>query len=291
MILDRLAPAKVNLFLHVGPAKANGRHALDSLVVFAGPEASDRLTAGPGDALTLDVTGPGAGEAGRGQDNLVLRAARALREAAGPGPGARLTLDKRLPVAAGIGGGSADAAAGLRLLTALWGLDPGLAARLAPSLGGDVPVALAGMPALMRGEGERVRPVSLPGPLPALLVNPGRPCPTGAVFAAYDADDGGQGFAEIPAVPDFHSIEALALWLHEQRNDLAAPAIRLVPEIGLALESLRAQPGVHLARMSGSGATCFALFDTLAAASQASAAIARDRPDWWRAVCHLGAAP
>lgn len=289
--LTALAPAKVNLFLHVGPVKANGRHDLDSLVMFSDAPIGDQVTAEPDDGLSLEVSGPYAGEAGSVEDNLVLRAARMLQAASGFQAGAQLTLTKWLPVAAGIGGGSSDAAAVLRLLTKLWGIDPAHAAELAPSLGGDVPVALAGLPALMRGEGERILPVHLPSKLPALLVNPGVSCPTGPVFRAYDAAGGGAEFVEADPLPGFLDRDHLTDWLARQRNDLEAPAIALVPVIGDVLAALRAQAGMRLARMSGSGATCFALFDTLALAEQAGAALKRERPGWWTASCRLGAAP
>ena len=284
------APAKVNLFLHVGPVQANGRHPLDSLVVFAGPEAADQLEVREADALSLTVTGPGAAEAGTGEDNLVLRAARALQAEAGVTAGAAITLDKQLPVAAGIGGGSADAAAALRLLTILWQTDPAAARAVAPGLGGDVPVALEGRPALMQGEGERVRRVTGLPALPAVLVNPGIACPTGPVFRAYDAAGGGAGFREFGAVPPFERVYDLVHWLGEQRNDLEPPAIALVPDIAGVLKQLSGLPGTILARMSGSGATCFALFDTLDAAQRAGALLADAHPDWWVRVTMLGEA-
>lgn len=291
--LSGWAPAKVNLFLHVGPPKQNGRHDLDSLVVFSGTGASDHLTAELSDDLSLSVAGPFSAAAGAGDDNLVLQAARALQAASGTRKGARLILRKWLPVAAGIGGGSSDAATALRLLTKLWDIDPAHAAALAPALGGDVPVALAGGPALMRGEGERVTPLAGLPDLAAVLINPGVPCPTGPVFRAYDAAGGGAQFKEIDPLPDFSGPKALAAWLGEQRNDLEAPAISLVPEIGAALEFLRAQRGVLLARMSGSGATCFALFEALAFAERATVMLGleKQKAHWWSTSTRLGAAP
>lgn len=289
--LTALAPAKVNLFLHVGALKANGRHDLDSLVVFSDDRTGDQLTAQPAEELTLEVSGPFAAALGPATDNLVLRAARALKSDSGFPGGARLTLKKWLPVAAGIGGGSSDAAIVLRLLTELWRVDPGHAAAIAPSLGGDVPVVLDGVPAIMRGEGERVMPVRVPPTLPALLVNPGKACPTGPVFGAYDSVGGGEGFTEIDPVPGFIDRNHFIDWLALQRNDLEAPAIGLVPEIGEVLGFLKVQPGVRLARMSGSGATCFALFDAIAFAERASVVLKSGKPDWWAAPCRLGAAP
>ena len=282
--LHMLAPAKVNLFLHVGPLKQNGRHDLDSLVVFAGPEAADQLTVQPSDILTLSVSGPGAAESGAGADNLVLKAARALRAEAGVTHGAALHLEKRLPVAAGIGGGSADAAASLRLLTRLWDINPAHARAVAPSLGGDVPVALLGQPALMRGEGERVEPVTLPAPIPAVLFNPGIACPTGPVFAAFDAAGGGQDFAELGPLPDFADLDTLFGWLAEQRNDLEIPALALVPKIGPATPL----PPPRLTRMSGSGATFLALYATLAAAQESADMLSAQHPEWWVRATLLG---
>jgi len=289
--LKAMAAAKVNLFLHVGPAKPNGRHDLDSLVVFSDDQLCDYLEAEPAEALTLEVSGPFAVEAGTLDDNLVLRAARALQAASGTGNGARLKLKKWLPVAAGIGGGSSDAAAALRLLTTIWEIDPVHAAAVAPSLGGDVPVALAGAASLMRGEGEFVLPVHIPARLPALLVNPGAACPTGPVFRAFDETGGGGAFAQIDLFPDFSDLDQLTDWLLGQRNDLEAPAVALVPEIAEVLAFLRAQRGVRLARMSGSGATCFALFDAISFAEMAYLTLKAEKPDWWAAPCHLGAAP
>lgn len=282
------APAKVNLYLHVGPLKANGRHDLDSLVMFSGTGAADHLSAEAAEELTLSVTGPYAAEAGAGEENLVLQAARALQAATGTRQGARLALKKWLPVAAGIGGGSSDAATALRLLTKLWGVDPAHAAALAPGLGGDVPVALGGQPAWMRGEGERVTALPALPSIAAILVNPGVPCPTGPVFHAYDAAGGGADFTEIETLPEFSSPRALAVWLGQQRNDLEAPAIARVPEIGAVLECLRAQPGVLLARMSGSGATCFALLESQDAAARAARLLGEAHPGWWMHETQLG---
>lgn len=289
--LKAFAPAKVNLFLHVGPPKPNGRHDLDSLVVFSDEQASDHVTVELAEDLSLEVIGPFTEESGAVEDNLVLKAARVLKAASRVEKGAHIVLRKWLPVAAGIGGGSSDAAATLRLLTQLWEIDAAHAAAIAPGLGGDVPVALAGMPALMRGEGERVEAVRLPGRLPALLVNPGVACPTGPVFRAHDGAGGGSAFQEIDPFPGFLDKDHLTDWLGQQRNDLEAPAIALVPEISDVLSFLKAQPGVRLARMSGSGATCFALFDALSFAERASVVLKQEAPGWWAKPCRLGAVP
>lgn len=289
-ILSALAPAKVNLFLHVGPRKPNGRHDLDSLVVFAGPEAADRLSVEPSDILTLSVTGPCAADAGAGPDNLVLKAARALRAEAGITSGAALHLEKNLPVAAGIGGGSADAAAALHLLTRLWGINPHHARSVAPGLGGDVPVALLGTPAFMRGEGERVEAVTLPAPLPAVLYNPGIACPTGPVFEAFDKASGGTGFTETGPLPSLADSNALITWIAGQRNDLAAPARLLIPALGRATRALAPLPLPVLTRMSGSGASFLALYPTLAAAQESAELLSASHPDWWVRATLLGGA-
>jgi 4-diphosphocytidyl-2-C-methyl-D-erythritol kinase len=271
------APAKVNLYLHVTGRRTDGYHLLDSLVVFAGD--GDRVQVVPADDLRLDVAGPFAGEVPGGDDNLVLRAARLLAEAAGLRCGAAIRLEKRLPVAAGIGGGSADGAATLRALVRLWGVDvdaPTLA-RLALRLGADVPMCLSGRPAFVGGIGEEIEPVPGLPPFALLLVNPRVPLPTPRVFA------GRSGPFSPPArfgepVADARALAAL---LMERRNDLSPPAIGLVPEVERVLAVLAATPGVRLARMSGSGATCFGLLDDAAAAETAARTLAAARPDWW----------
>lgn len=282
-MISLLAPAKVNLYLHVGPPNGNGRHPLDSLVVFAAAEAADRLTIEPSETLQLAVIGPQAEACGPVGDNLVFRAAHALKEILKTSDGARLTLVKHLPVAAGIGGGSADAGAALRGLNAHWGGPdvPDHLVALAAHLGGDVPACTISRPVLMRGEGERLQGVTLPAPLPTLLVNPGIPCPTGPIFKAYDAAGGGHDFREID-VPVFDTNDQLIDWLSaETFNDLEAPALIHHPEIAGVLETLRALPGVRLARMSGSGATCFALFNSQDAADAAAHQARNRHPDWW----------
>ncbi len=272
-----LAAAKINLCLHVTGRRADGYHLIDSLVAFA--DTGDRLTAFPHGGLTLEVTGPQGAGLSAGPDNLVLRAARAL----GPG-GARMVLDKRLPVASGIGGGSADAAAALRLLAAMWRRRlPDAAAALA--LGADVTVCLAGRACRMEGVGERLSPVPPLPPVWAVLANPGVAVSTPAVFAALARRDG----PPLPQVPAFADAAALAGWLRAQRNDLEAPAQALAPVIGQVLAALAVQPGAMLARMSGSGATCLALFRSAAEAQAAAAALAPT--GWWLAATRLGDAP
>ena len=272
------APAKVNLFLHVTGRRADGYHLLDSLAVF-GP-AADALEASPAGALTLSVDGPFGAALADEADNLVLRAARVLSEAAGGAPrGAALRLVKRLPVASGIGGGSADAAAALRLLDRVWGTGFGAErlARLAAALGADVPVCVGSAPARMGGVGGDLSPApALPGDCGLLLVNPGVALATPSVFRARTGP-----FSAPAALPArWSDAAAMAADLGSLRNDLEAPAVALCPPVGEALAALRALPGCLLARMSGSGATCFGLFADVAAAQRASALLPAA---WWRA--------
>jgi 4-diphosphocytidyl-2-C-methyl-D-erythritol kinase len=274
--LRRLAPAKINLHLHVTGRRPDGYHLIDSLVGLVG--VGDRLSVTPADGISLTVEGPYAAMAGGGEANLVLRAARGLAELCRIERGAALVLEKHLPVAAGLGGGSSDAAAALRLLAALWGVTPDPAAldRLALSLGADVPACLSGRPALVGGIGEQIAPTWLP-PAHILLANPRIELPTPRVFAAL------AGRFAPPAEADAMPGDAigLAAMLAKRRNDLEAPARELVPVIGTVIDRLRRLPGALLARMSGSGATCFALFATAATAATAATELARDEPGWW----------
>ncbi len=280
MTVARLAPAKVNLFLHVGPLAADGYHPLASLVAFA--DVGDRLTVEPAERLSLTVAGPFAGALEGEDDNLVLRAARALGAAAGIGePGLRITLDKQLPVAAGLGGGSSDAGAVLKLARDALGLpfDDAALAEIAASLGADGPMCLHARAAWAGGRGDVLAFETALPPLPALLVNPGVPSSTGAVYRAFDA--GGPGQADTPPPPLDWSAPALVAWLQTQRNDLEAPAVALQPVIGEALAAVAALAGARLTRMSGSGATVFALFDSPRAAEEAGRTLQSRRPDWW----------
>ncbi len=273
-MLIETARAKVNLYLQVVGRRGDGYHLLDSLAVF--PGAADLLSAAPAEVLTLDVEGPGAAGLGAGADNLVLRAARALAAATGVAVGARLVLDKRLPVASGIGGGSADAAAALRLLARLWDvrLPPERLRTIAQELGADVPVCLDSRPARMGGVGERLQPApSLPDCGMALL-NPGMAVATPDVFRVRSS-----AFSEVPALPDaWPDAASLAADMGRLGNDLETPAMTLCPAIATVLDWLRAQPGCLLARMSGSGATCFGLFAEVEAAVMAAA---RAPAFWW----------
>jgi 4-diphosphocytidyl-2-C-methyl-D-erythritol kinase len=288
-----LAQAKVNLYLHVLGRRGDGYHRLDSLVVFA--DIGDRVEASPADQLSLSVGGPEAAAlADLGDDNLVLRAARLYIEAtraAGPSAigGAALLLDKRLPTASGIGGGSSDAAAALRVLNHLSGgaLSRAALAELAARLGADVPACLMARPVWVGGIGERLEPAEGLPPAGIVLANPRVALPTQAVFRARSGPFSEAGrFAAMP-----RDAAGLAAALASRRNDLTEAALRLVPEIAQVLEQLAGLPGVLLARMSGSGASCFALFADRAAALAAQAALGRARPEWWSAAGALLATP
>jgi len=262
-----LAPAKVNLCLNVTGQRADGYHLLDSLVGFS--DFGDRITVRPAPVLRLEVTGPRSAGVPYDSRNLALKAARLI------GQGADIALEKHLPAAAGIGGGSSDAAATLRALSQLTGAPlPPLKTLL--KLGADVPVCLLGQGARMRGIGEQVDLVTLP-PVPALLVNPGVTVPTPAVFAALASKDN----APLPdTLPAFTDASTLIAWLRSQRNDLQTPAVAAAPVIEDALAALAATEA-GLFRMSGSGATCFGLFDSDAARDRAADQIARAQPGWW----------
>lgn len=275
--ITAFAPAKINLYLHVVGRRDDGYHLLDSLVAFA--DIGDTVTAAPSDALSLEVTGPEAAAlAGLGGGNLVLQAAERLAAHFGVAPHAALGLDKRLPVASGIGGGSSDAAAALRVLAELWRRPLDAATiEIAAGLGADVPACLDGRPLWLGGIGERLDP--LPGlpPLGIVMANPRRELPTAAVFRAR------QGPFTIDEQPrtEFSDAASLIARLRRCGNDLTDAALTLLPEIATVLAHLSALSGAELARMSGSGATCFALFADRAAAERAAAALAAKEPGWW----------
>ena len=281
-VLSARAPAKINLTLHIEGRRPDGYHELQSLVAFAG--AGDFITFAPADFFDLTLEGPTAIEAGDGGDNLVARAERALRaEKPGLRTGA-FHLVKRLPVAAGIGGGSSDAAAALRLLARFNGLgpdDPALyaAARLT---GADIPVCLDPRAKMMRGVGEKLgSPVALP-PLFAVLVNPRVAVETRAVFQRLGLKPGENlGYGPHPAIAPRMDFESLLRALKKGRNDMEDAACVLAPVIGHVLAVLGGARGCRLARMSGSGATCFALFESCRQAGAAAKAIAQGHPDWW----------
>jgi 4-diphosphocytidyl-2-C-methyl-D-erythritol kinase len=267
--MEETGYAKINLALHVRERMPDGYHRIETLFAFA--EQGDRLRVSQSDELRLHVTGRFA-EALEGE-NLVLKAAHALQARFRVPAGAALTLDKRLPVASGIGGGSADAAAALRLLDRWWGLEAGREelVALAADLGADVPACVASRSARGEGRGDELRQLGeeLRGK-PLLLVNPLVPVATGAVFKAWDGIDRGP----------LQSGDVLAAAL-AGRNDLESPALGIAPAIGQVLELLAAQPETVLVRMSGSGATCFALFETAEARDRAEGRIASSRPHWW----------
>jgi 4-diphosphocytidyl-2-C-methyl-D-erythritol kinase len=262
-----IAPAKLNLALHVRGKLPDGRHRIETIFAFC--TDGDRLSAEPADRLSLTVTGPMAEQLGKSEDNLVMKAARALAEAAGVAAGAAITLDKRLPVASGIGGGSADAGAALRLLTSLWRIDPAHASAVAPKLGSDVPACLLSLPARGEGAGDKLTPITLPelSGKPVLLVNPRVALATADVFARWDGTDQGP----------------LDEWEHGF-NGLEQAATALAPQVETVLAWLSAQRGAELVRMSGSGATCFALFESERARDDAAELVPRE---WWNLATFL----
>lgn len=262
-----IAAAKLNLALHVRGKLPDGRHTIETIYAFC--TDGDRLSGVLADDITLELTGAFAADLQAQRDNLVLRAAHALRDTAGVTKGAALTLDKRLPIASGIGGGSADAAAALRLLTSLWSIDPRHASAIAPTLGSDIPACLLSLPCRGDGAGDRVTPLELPelSGASVLLVNPRVPLSTAEVFSRWDGEDRGP----------------LTSW-QKGRNDLERPATMLVAQIPAVLAFLSAQPGAWFVRMSGSGATCFALFEDEAGRDAAADAVPRE---WWRLATFL----
>jgi 4-diphosphocytidyl-2-C-methyl-D-erythritol kinase len=265
--MEEIAYAKINLALHVRAREPDGYHRIETIFAFA--EEGDRLSVSQGEGLSLKVTGPFAGALAEEPDKLVVRAADALRSGTGVPAGAALVLEKRLPVASGLGGGSADAAAALRLLTRWWRLDAdeALLLDIAASLGADVPACVQSQ--TCRGEGRGDRLVAVEGNefigMPLLIVNPLVPVPTGRVFEGWDGVDRG------PLESPFGG-----------RNDLEASALAIAPVIREVLSELARAPGVLLSRMSGSGASCFALFDAEVARDRARDRIAGLHPHWWQ---------
>ncbi|MBN9545083.1 MAG: 4-(cytidine 5'-diphospho)-2-C-methyl-D-erythritol kinase [Alphaproteobacteria bacterium] len=272
-----MARAKINLFLHVGARRDDGFHPLQSLAIFTA--FGDRLAVEEAETLSLGIEGPFAAALGDG-DNLVLKAARALAARAGRGAGAKITLTKNLPVASGVGGGSADAAAALRMLAALWRLQPdgNMLREIAMELGSDIPVCVESAPAFMEGRGEILTPISALPRLPILLVNPGVAVPTKDVFANLKERRGVE--MTLPS-GRFNDLADILRFLESTGNDLEAPALALQPVIGEVLSSLNAVPGALFTRMSGSGATCFALMPDDGGCARAAAALKDKHPDWW----------
>ncbi len=289
MAAQAFAPAKINLFLHVGAPAADGYHPLCSLMVFA--DVGDRVTIHDADALSFHIQGPFAGALVAEADNLVMRAARALlAKARGPQPPMGLSLEKLLPVAAGLGGGSSDAGAALRLVREALGMavsDAELEA-VAASLGADGPACLWGRPVLAEGRGERLTPAPGLPVLEAVLVNPRVAVSTPAVYGAFDVA-GAFGDVEPPWLPDaFESVVEVAAWARTMRNDLEAPAVSLAPQVGDVLATLADEPETLLARMSGSGATCFALCGSDIEADALADRVGQMQPRWWVKRCRLG---
>ena len=273
-----LAPAKINLYLHVLGRRPDGYHLLDSLVVFAG--CGDRIEVAAAETLRLTVDGPFASDIPTGEDNLVLRAARVLADEVGRPAAAAIHLTKSLPVASGIGGGSSDAAATLRALLRLWRIDIGeeRLRQLALGLGADVPMCLSGRPSFVGGIGDRLDPAPDLPPCAVVLINPRVALPTPQVFARRAGP-----FSQAARFDGVRLTDARALagLLARRRNDLAAAAMAIAPEVASVLDALAATPGVLLARMSGSGATCFGLCETAASAAAAGRALAARHPEWW----------
>ena len=268
------APAKLNLFLHVIDRRADGLHDVRSLIVFC--DVGDEIEIAPADDLSLSVEGPFV--AALGADNIVMRAARALRAERAPGCGAAIRLTKNLPVGAGLGGGSSDAAATLRVLGRLWNAeDQETLAHIAANLGADVPACLAARPVIVSGIGDRIEFAPTTPALALVLINPGVAVSTADVYARC------QPTAEPRSVHTDPPSELTRLigWLDERSNHLTAPARELAPEIGDVLEFLTAQPNCLLSRMSGSGATCFGLFEDLESAAIVAERAQQTDSRWW----------
>jgi len=268
---EAFAPAKINLTLHVTGQRSDGYHLLDSYVVFA--DVGDTVRVTRAEEMALTVVGPFAEGVPSDETNLCWKAAERF------GLPVAIELDKQLPAAAGVGGGSSDAAAAIRALEQMSGqpvpFDPIV-------LGADVPVCTVAHAAHMQGIGDYVLPLFME-PMHAVLVNPGVPVPTGAVFDALDRKSN----PPMEPWPEGGGPDAAVRWLGQQRNDLQAPAIALQPVIGAVLEDLAKLAGCQLARMSGSGATCFGLFESETAAANGAATLRDAHPDWWVTNCHL----
>ncbi|MEH6405201.1 MAG: 4-(cytidine 5'-diphospho)-2-C-methyl-D-erythritol kinase [Sneathiella sp.] len=283
MTLPRLAKAKVNLFLHVTGKRDDGYHLLESLVCF--PDCGDVLDVLPSDQLFLRETGPFAGKMGAWQNNLIIKAAQLLQKRGGVSQGAEIHITKTLPVASGIGGGSSDAATVLHLLCKLWDLklsDQELQ-ELGLELGADLPVCLYGKTALMSGIGDVISPINKVPNLGILLINPGVSVSTQDIFKELGPI---KPKYDLPTLEKL-SKDLLVRTLRECRNDLQAGAIRIVPSIKAVLAKLEALDSCLLSRMSGSGATCFGLFDTVRQAELAKDILHRDEPNWWLAATQI----
>lgn len=287
MIARALAPAKVNLFLHVGPPGDDGYHPIDSLMTFA--DVGDRLSIDTASDQRLTVEGPFADGLSGGEDNLVVRAARALLAKVGrPDAGFHLVLDKRLPVAAGLGGGSSDAGAALILLNVALdlGLDDEALEAVAATLGADGAACFRAKPVIATGRGEQLAPAPHWPDMACVLVNPGLASSTPAVYRAFD-EKGSFSPMEYDRLPDLDRAEDVAEVLRSLRNDLQRPALALQPGIAAPLEALRAAPEALIARMSGSGATCFALCRNDGDAHDLARRLAAAEQGWWVRPCWI----
>ncbi|QDC11033.1 4-(cytidine 5'-diphospho)-2-C-methyl-D-erythritol kinase [Oceanicola sp. D3] len=278
--VEAFAPAKINLALHVTGRRSDGYHLLDSLVCFA--DVGDHLILRDAAGMSLGASGPFGASVPPGPSNLVLQAAELMEAEAArlglPAGGVSIQLEKNLPISSGLGGGSADAAAALRALSELWRLPMPGPHRLAEALGADVPVCADPSVAYrMRGIGEELTRIERMPQLNLLLVNPRVPVSTAAVFGRMERHDN----APLPEPPEAPTRRELVDWLTWQRNDLEAPACSLAPEIAEVLDELRLMEGVMLARMSGSGASCFAIFEDNEARDRAAGMLRDERPEWW----------
>ena len=276
-ILDT-ANAKINLTLKVLGKRADGYHLLESLVVFA--DVADRLTCAEADHLSLELSGPFASALEGESDNLILEAARRMAVEMDRTPNLAFTLEKNLPVASGIGGGSADAAAAMRTLVRLWGDPESSLADIALSLGADVPVCLRKKPSLMSGIGEALQPLQTMPELDAILVNPGVAVSTKEVFKALGASQGWD-MDKTTEAPSLKTKRDVLDYLMAHPNDLEVPAVRVQPAIADVLNAIREAENCQFARMSGSGASCFGLYDNPFDAAEAAAALKETHPDWW----------
>ncbi len=273
--LVEFAPAKLNLFLHVGDKCADGFHALESLVVFA--DIGDQLRIEPADAFSVALDGPFGSALLDEKNNLIARAAHLLAQQAGQAPNYKITLTKNLPVSSGIGGGSADAAATLRALATLWKVERQMLYPLAEQLGSDVPACVTSQSLWMAGRGEILSDVATLPRAHLVLVNPGIAVPTGQIFSSLHQRN---GIGQALPPPQGATLKDLIAYLTTTQNDLESPARALQPAIGDVLQTI-AQSGAAFTRMSGSGATCFGLFEDQISAETAARKMRSAQPDWW----------
>ena len=273
-----VANAKINLSLKIRGREESGYHQLESLVVFA--SVADRVTCKDADALDLEISGPFAAQLADEKSNLILNAARVFAGALGRDPTVTFELEKNLPIASGIGGGSADAAAALRAMMRLWGDPPGSINGIALQLGADVPVCLKKRPSFMTGLGENLRTIPRLPEMHAVLANPGVSVSTADVFQRLQAGPV-EGPDRLPLLPGVETLDRLVAWLEENGNDLEGPAMAIEPVIETVINDLQATAGCRLARMSGSGATCFALYDDPFDSAEAAAVLKEKHGNWW----------